>query len=65
MLLGAAICFGVSVACLAYLWWLALHAPIAEQDERGFRTLTREDEQAQRDEVNCFLTKLCKDAEGL
>lgn len=43
MLLGAAICFGVSVACLAYLWWLALHAPIAEQDERGFRTLTHEE----------------------
>ena len=43
MLLGAAICFGVSVACLAYLWWLALHAPIAEQDERGFRTLTPEE----------------------
>jgi hypothetical protein len=31
------------VACLAYLWWLALHAPIAEQDERGFRTLTPEE----------------------
>ena len=43
MLLGAAICFGVSVACLAYLWWLALHAPIAEQDERGFRTLSAEE----------------------
>lgn len=43
MLLGAAICFGVSVACLAYLWWLALHAPIAEQDERGFRTLSDEE----------------------
>ena len=43
MLLGAAICFGVSVACLAWLWWLALHAPIAEQDERGFHTLTPEE----------------------
>ena len=43
MLLGAAICFGVSVACLAYLWWLALHAPIAEQDERGFRTMSAEE----------------------
>jgi hypothetical protein len=43
VLLGATICFGVSVACLAYLWWLALHAPIAEQDERGFRTLTPEE----------------------
>jgi hypothetical protein len=43
VLLGAAICIGVSVACLAYLWWLALHAPIAEQDERGFRTLSAEE----------------------
>lgn len=51
MLLGAAICFGVSVACLAYLWWLALHAPIAEQDERGFRTLSA-DEVAEIEEID-------------
>lgn len=51
MLLGAAICFGVSVACLAYLWWLALHAPIAEQDERGFRTLSA-DEVAETEEID-------------
>jgi len=51
VLLGAAICFGVSVACLAYLWWLALHAPIAEQDERGFRTLSA-DEVAEIEEID-------------
>lgn len=51
MLLGAAICFAVSVACLAYLWWLALHAPIAEQDERGFRTLSA-DEVAEIEEID-------------
>ena len=43
MLWGAVFFASISLACLAYLWWLALHAPIAEQDERGFRTLTPEE----------------------
>lgn len=63
MMLGAAIFTAISVACLAWLWWLALHAPIAEQDERGFRTLSPE-EIAELEEIDRQLSDWLREPEA-